>query len=73
MTADPTSSLPSPVGAADWYADRARAIPEPGTVTLTTATGESVTYYRRDRAQRTERAMAWPGVARTRESPPQHV
>lgn len=66
MTADPTSSQPSPAGAADWYAEYARAIPEPGAVVLASSTGEPVTYYRRDRAQRTERAMCWPRVARTR-------
>lgn len=65
-TADPTSTdYPSPQGAADWYsAYAANALPEPGTITLTNAAGEPVTYYRRGERPARERAMCWPAVAR---------
>lgn len=68
MTADPTSSHPSPAGLAAWYADRAPAVPEPGAVILTGPTGEPVTYYRRS-SERPTPAMSWP-MRRSRHSPP---
>lgn len=63
----PTSTdHPSPAGLADWYGECAATIPVPGAVTLTNASGEPVTYYRRGGTGSHRPAMCWPRVARTR-------
>lgn len=73
MTADPTSNHASLAGAADWYAEQAPPIEYRTSVTLPGPDGEPVTFYRRASPQPRHPAMCWPGVARTRQSPPRRA